>query len=121
MMKILFTTILLISAITGCAIGTSTLTGSEQKLQWLKDANPQQDAKKAIAAGDFRLMALPQRAIIIPGIPVDKMNKYELYCGVKLIEGVSDTVLNDGHLQLMKKAHQYALQYNAIIKPHCQP
>lgn len=120
-MKKLFTILLLPLAITGCATDTSTLTKSEQKLQWIKDANPQLDAKKAIEAGDFRLMGLPQRAIILPGIPVEEMNKYELHCGVHLIDGVSDTVLNDGHLQLMKKAHQYALQYNAMIKPHCNP
>jgi hypothetical protein len=120
-MKNLFTIILLLTAMTGCATDTSSLTKSELKLQWIKDANPQKDAQLALSKGDLRLMGLPQRAVIIPGIAADEMNKYELYCGVKLIEGVSDTVLNEGHLQLMKKAHQYALQYNAIIKPHCQP
>jgi hypothetical protein len=120
-MKALIFFITLLTIMTGCATETSTLTKSEQKLQWIKDANPQQDAEKALAAGDFRLMGLPQRAVIIPGVPVERMNQYELKCGVKLIDGVSDTVLNNNHLQLMKMAHQYALQYNAIIKTRCQP
>jgi hypothetical protein len=47
--------------------------------------------------------------------------KYEEQCGVQLIEGVSDVVRSDEHLRLMQKARSYALQYNAIIKVHCQP
>jgi type IV pilus biogenesis protein CpaD/CtpE len=120
-MKYLIILIVMVALMGGCASDTSTLSKSEQKLQWIKDANPQQDAQLAVSKGDLRLMGLPQRAVIIPGITADEMNKYELRCGVKLIEGVSDTVLNNRHLQLMKKAHQYALQYNAIIKPHCKP
>lgn len=121
-MKKLLAIILLVTAMTGCtAISTSTLTKSEQKLQWIKDANPQQDAQQAIQAGDLRMMGLVQRAILIPGVALDKINFYQQKCGVKLIEGVSDTVLNNNHLKLMNQAHQYALRYNAIMKAHCKP
>ncbi len=120
-MKILITLLTLASVITGCASNTSALTKSEQKLQWLNDANPQQDAQRALQAGDFRLMGLVQRSVIIPGVAADKMNHYELKCGVNLIDGVSDTVLNNNHLKLIQQAHEYALQYNAIMKAHCDP
>ena len=120
-MKTTLAFIAMLAFITGCASNTSSLTKSEQKLQWLKDANPQQDASKALQAGDFRLMGLVQRSVIIPGVSADRMNHLELKCGVKLIDGVSDTVLNQNHLKLMDLAHQYALQYNAIMKSHCDP
>ncbi len=119
-MKNLITLIAMVAVMTGCVFDTSTLSKSEQKLQWVKDANPQQDAQKAIAAGDLRMMGLVQRSILIPGVALDKINHYQQKCGVKLIDGVSDTVLNNNHLKLMKMAHQYALQYNAIIKLHCE-
>jgi hypothetical protein len=122
-MKKLSAIILLVTAMTGCAAtsASSTLTKSEQKLQWVKNANPQQDAQIAIETGDLRMMGLVQRTILIPGVPLDQMDDYQQKCGVNLIEGVSDTVLNSNHLKLIHQAHQYALQYNAIIKNHCAP
>jgi hypothetical protein len=119
-MKNLLTLIAMVAVMTGCATDTSTLTKSEQKLQWIKDANPQLDAKKAIEAGDLRLMGLVQRSIFIPGVALDKINHYQQKCGVNLIDGVSDTVLNNNHLKLMNMARQYALQYNSIIKTRCE-
>jgi len=119
-MKKLITLLSMVTLMTACATD-SALGEQERKLQWLKDADPQRDARQALQNGDLRMMGLPQRAIIIPGVPVEKMRQYELKCGVKLINGVSDMVRSQQHLQLMKQAHQYALQYNALIKPHCQP
>jgi hypothetical protein len=119
MNKLLFLFAATIS-LTACATD-SALTQPERDLLWVQDANPQVDAQKALEKYDFRMMAMPQRATIIPGVPVEQMREYEIKCGVNLINGVSDMVLNENHLQLMKQAHKYALQYNAIIKRHCKP
>lgn len=120
MKKTLFL-IFLVTIMTGCATDVSSMSKAEQQLQWIKDADPQLDASKALESGDFRLMGLAQRSVIIPGVPLDRMSQYELKCGVKIMEGVSDTVLNNEHLKLMQQAHKYALQYNAIIKTRCEP
>ena len=92
-----------------------------QKLQWLDTADPQADARQAVKQNDLRLLGLATRAVNIPGIDADEMLSYEQSCGVQLIEGVSDVVRSDEHLRLMQKARSYALQYNEIIKTHCQP
>jgi hypothetical protein len=65
-----------------------------QKLQWLNTADPQADARQAVKQNDLRLLGLATRSVNIPGIDADEM---------------------------MQKARSYALQYNEIIKTHCQP
>lgn len=113
---------LIAAAITMTACATDKgLTQAEQDLLWIRDANPQADAQKALEKRDFRMMGMPQRSTIIPGVPTQEMREYEIKCGVNLINGVSDMVLNENHLQLIKQAQKYALQYNAIIKRHCKP
>lgn len=92
-----------------------------QKLQWLDVADPQADANQAVKQRDLRLLGLAKRSVDIPGIAKADMLKYEESCGVQLIEGISDVVRSDEHLRLMQKARSYALQYNAIVKLHCQP
>ncbi len=106
--------------IAGCAAG-NPLGEHERKLLWVEDANPQQDAEDALQRNDFRLLGLPQRSVSIPGVPLEKMQQYEIKCGVRLVDGFSDVVRSNEHLRLMKAVHQYALQYNAIIKQRCIP
>ena len=93
----------------------------EKKLQWVQTANAQDDAQSALAKNDFRLMAMAQRSTVIPGVDVTQSMKYELRCGIKFMDGVTDVITTDEHLRLMKLAHSYALQYNAIIKTRCNP
>lgn len=112
---------MVVSSFSGCATETRPLSEYEQKLQWVKQANAQQDAMAAVAKRDFRLMAMAQRGTIIPGVDADNSLRYELKCGIKLIKGVGDVIRGKEHLELMKKAHRYALKYNAIIKIHCEP
>ena len=106
---------------TGCASQSSNLDPYSQKLQWLDAANPQTDAQQALKKGDFRLLGLAARNVNIPGVKKEESLKYELKCGVQLIDGISDVVRSDEHLRLMQKARSYALKYNAIIKTRCQP
>ena len=111
--------LLLMISLGACA--GSQLSEPEKQLGWLRDADPELDAKTAISRGDFRLMAMAQRSLVIPGVSPDASRKYELKCGVNIMQGVSDVIYNKGHLELMKMAHKYALRYNAIIKLHCYP
>ncbi len=91
------------------------------KLLWLNTANAQVDANQAIASNDLRLLGLATRSISIPGVAQNRRIRFEQACGVRLLDGVSDVIRSDEHLQLMQKARSYALQYNAIIKTVCQP
>jgi len=105
----------------GCASRSGNVDPYVQQLQWLEAADPQNDAQQALKKGDFRLLGLATRSVNIPGITKEETLKYELKCGVQLIEGISDVVRSDEHLRLMQKARSYALKYNAIIKTRCQP
>ena len=105
----------------GCASSPEPIDPYVQKLQWLDAADPQADAEQAIKQNDLRLLGLASRSVAIPGIQSEDLLKYEEACGVQLIEGISDVVRSDEHLRLMQKARSYALQYNAIIKLHCNP
>ena len=118
-MNRLLLTLLLMITMNGCA--TSNPNDYEGMLQWIEKANPQQDAQAALQKGDFRLMGFAQRSLVIPGISPDDSRKYELKCGVRIIEGMTDVIRSEEHLRLMKLAHTYALQYNAVIKTRCQP
>ncbi|MDJ0833638.1 MAG: hypothetical protein QNJ69_08975 [Gammaproteobacteria bacterium] len=112
-------TLLLLVSLGACA--GNQLSEPEKQLGWIRDANPEQDAKTAISRGDFRLMAMAQRSLVIPGVNPDNSRSYELKCGVNIMQGVGDVIRSQNHLELMKMAHQYALRYNAMIKLHCQP
>lgn len=120
-MKQFVLTLLLALVMTGCAIQSGNVDPYVQQLQWLDAADPQTDAKQALKKGDFRLLGLATHSVNIPGVVKEESLKYEMKCGVQLIEGISDVVRSDEHLRLMQKARSYALQYNAIIKTRCQP
>ena len=111
----------LLSLLSACAMTSDPIDPSVQKLLWLDAADPQADANQAIKQNDLRLLGLATRSVNIPGINQEDTLKYEEACGVQLIEGISDVVRSDEHLRLMQKARSYALQYNTVIKTHCQP
>lgn len=116
-MKLFVLISFLLIAMTGCA--STPKDPYVQKLQWLDAADPQTDAQEAIKKGDLRLLGLAGRSVNIPGVIKEETLKYEMKCGVQLIDGVSDVVRSDEHLRLMQKARSYALSYNAIIKTKC--
>ncbi len=113
--------ILLSLLVTGCATGSGDVDPYVKQLQWLDAADPQTDAQQALKKGDFRLLGLATRSVNRPGVAKGETLKYELKCGVQLIDGISDVVRSDEHLRLMQKARSYALKYNAIIKTRCKP
>jgi len=85
-----------------------------EQLRWLCKANPEQDAKQAIAKSDFRLMAVYGYTLIIPGTKGD-FKKYEKFYGIRPILGTSDAIQNEEHGTLNALASEYALKYNRII------
>ncbi len=113
--------IIAIIGLLGACAASPPIDPYVQKLQWLNAADPQADAQEAIRQNDLRLLGLATRSVNIPGVDKAQTLAYEQACGVHLIEGISDVVRSDEHLRLMQKARSYALQYNAIIKLHCQP
>ena len=110
-----------LGTLSACATESTALNDYEQKLQWVKQADAQADANKALQQGDFRLMALPGRGNVIPGIDVELRQQYKMKCGTKLTPGVTDAVEGEAHLKLLKMARRYTEEYNEVIKAHCKP
>lgn len=113
--------ILWFGTVAGCATETATLNEYAKKLQWVQEADANEDAEAALENKDFRLLALPGRGNIIPGVEPDKTNDYALKCGTRTVPGMTDAVQGEDHLRLLKMARQYAEDYNKVIKRACQP
>ena len=92
-----------------------------EKLKWLESANPEMDAKKAIAEKDFRLRAIYGYVLMIPGVNQEDWIEYEKTYGLNPIEGTSDSLINEEHARLQKLASEYALKYNKVILNHKKP
>jgi len=120
-MNKLLITLLMAVSLSGCATDSTAMNDYEQKLKWADTADAEKDAQAALEKLDFRFMAMPLRNTVIPGVEPQKTRQYELRCGIKLIDGVTDTVRSEEQLRLMKKAFEYAAKYNAIIKQRCIP
>lgn len=110
--------LLFLATLTGCA---TAMNDFEQNLQWVESADARADAKAALKKNDFRFMAAAQRSTVIPGVDPQKTRQYELHCGVIFMPGVTDTIRSKEQLRLIKKAWEYAGQYNEIIKQRCLP
>lgn len=121
--------ILLLSALalTACqekeAIDMSQLSDEEKKavlsLSWLKDADPRKSAAEALEKGDKRLIAMASRATVLPGIENELLSKAKRICGIRYLEGSTDTVFGETHLKLIQRASDYAAAYNTIVIRHC--
>ena len=111
----------LLGILSGCVSETVALNEYERKLDWVKAADPQADAHAAVARGDLRLMALPGRGQVIPGVDVEERSEYAKKCGIRLTPGVTDAVQGTKHLEMLKQARDYAEQYNAVIMANCRP
>jgi hypothetical protein len=105
------------------AIDMSQLSAEEKRavesLLWLKDADPGRNATDALEKGDKRLIAIASRATILPGIEPELISKAKSVCGVRYLEGSTDTVFGETHLKLIHRASEYAEAYNKIIIGQC--
>jgi hypothetical protein len=92
---------------------------SLQALAWLKDANLQNDLQAALDKQDKRLLSMMGRAPDLPGVPADLTSKAKSVCGVRYVEGSTDTVRGEVHLKLLQQAYDYAAAYNQAMIKHC--
>lgn len=110
-----------LSATTSLAVSTNQKSiDPVEQLRWLYKANPEKDAKEAIAQGDVRLRAVYGYTLVVPGIKGD-YTKYKETYGLNPIEGTSDFIQNEEHGKLIKLATKYAEKYNRIILKHKKP
>lgn len=77
--------------------------------------SPEQDAKKRIGHEDFRLIAIPELTIRIPGISSQEDYKILCYFGVKQIDGMTHAAEDLPHLKLMGKFKTYISKYNQYM------
>ena len=90
-------------------------SGAVEKLQWLNNADPIQDAHAAVAKGDNRLKAVAGLTIEIPGIPPHQDDIYSSRYGISVISGTSDSLESEEHARLNHLARKYAEQYNREV------
>ncbi len=104
-------------------IDMSQLSPEEKKavesLLWVKDADPNKRAAQALEKGDKRLMAMASRSTSIPGIQPELLSKAKSICGIRYLEGSTDTVFGETHLLLIQRAAEYAATYNKIVVQQC--
>ena len=89
-----------------------------EALRWVLNANPVTDAKKAVERNDRTLLGVHGYTWTIPGVEESEKHEYRKKYGLKLIEGTGDVVLNREHLDLIKKATEYARRYNMYLLEH---
>jgi hypothetical protein len=89
-----------------------------KQLQWVENADPVADAKKAVDRSEFTFLGVYGFTWTIPGI--DESKKFELRkkYGLKIIEGTSDAVQGDEHTRLQGLATEYAKKYNLYLLEH---
>ncbi|MCP5161202.1 MAG: hypothetical protein H6999_05005 [Hahellaceae bacterium] len=87
-----------------------------EKMGWLYDANPNEDALSSISRGDYRFVAVYGYSLVIPGVPMDCFSSFaEIEKWTKPIDGTSDAVDNYEHAKLNEIARVYAGWYNVQI------
>jgi TPR repeat protein len=90
--------------------------------QKLKEDDATADAKKAIAAGDFRLVGVYGYSVEVPGAPTDDWFEVKSKYGIRMIEGTSDTESGPEEEAFNNNARSYARKYNEVIlKAHPVP
>jgi len=114
-MKIRFTLVatFFVLALTGCV--TEPEYPEVAQLKWITKADPVADARRALAAGDLRLIAVYGVTWSIPGVAWDKKQQYRQQFGVKFIEGTGDAFVSQEHYRLAVKAGEYAKSYNLFV------
>lgn len=108
----LFTSLFLVLSMNGCVTDSAAID--------YNNSDAEADALAALENRDFRFMALALRGTVIPGVDPAKALHYELRCGIKLMPGITDAIRGKKQLEKMKKAHDYASKYNAVIKTRCK-
>ena len=76
----------------------------------VNESNPADDARQNILNGDTRYIGLMGYGVYCPGLPSDQHpNNY------RILAGTSDVVESQYHRRLLKRALQYATEYNVEL------
>ena len=78
-------------------------------------AQPEEDARRNIAAGDHRVLAVQGYGISFPGLPNDAQLSIADSDKFRLIQGTTDFVVGEKHRELIHIAHRYAERYNSYV------
>lgn len=114
----------LLGSLMGLTACAATAPVDDNPLAWLETVDPVEQARKqaqdALKQDDLRLLALPRRSLVIPGVDPQLVEDYRRKCGVRLLEGAGDAVRDARQRELLKKARDYATAYNQIILQQCR-
>ncbi len=89
-------------------------------LQWVKNVDINAKIQQALDTDNFQLLALAQRATIIPGINASRVEQAKSLCGINYVKGIGDLFHKDSeYRQLRKQATDYAKRYNQRMFEHC--
>lgn len=88
-------------------------------LGWLRKADADRDAADSIQRGDLRLLAMASRGPNMPGVPAESASKAKSVCGIRYLEGSTDAVAGEVHMQLLQQAFDYAVKYNKLLLEAC--
>jgi len=86
---------------------------------WSISISAENDARYAIDNNDARLLGFATRGYDIPGVDLNEKHAYVKKCGIRVFDKFSDVIRNKKQLDDMKKAREYAAQYNQIILTAC--
>ena len=89
----------------------------QQMLANLQQRNAVQEARSAIAQGNYYVMGyyVGRGGLTIPGINV-RQNR----CRVQQLDGMGDVIYGDSHMKYRIAAKRFANQFNQVMLPYCR-
>ncbi|MGH7847889.1 MAG: hypothetical protein ACREQW_22325 [Candidatus Binatia bacterium] len=108
--------LVVLGALVACRVSEDS--ASVAKLRWVEHADPIVDAQNALASNDHRLVGVYGYVISIPGVEMSQWPTYQQRYGLRPIEGTSDTLEEEEHSRLVRKATKYAEHYNKHVLTH---
>jgi hypothetical protein len=86
---------------------------------WQDSVSAEEDAENAIKHNDLRLLGFAGKNHSIPGVESIQAQDASEKCGVRYFDEFSDVIRDRDQLEQMKKAKQYAAEYNKVILTSC--
>jgi len=87
----------------------------QHEIDAFDNAHPEEDARRNIAAGDNRVLAVQGYGISFPGLPDDAQLSIADSDKFRIIQGTTDFVVGEKHRELIRMAHRYAERYNLYL------
>jgi hypothetical protein len=93
----------------------STADELKASLASLNLVEPEKDAERYLAAGDTRVVGIYGYSVGFPGVPEEAWIGLLSEERFRAIEGTSDCVIGDRHMELISAAIRYAERYNRYL------